>query len=169
MSCWRKSVLMLAAGAFLLAGAPAYGQKKLKGKRADVRDVSGAVRGEQVRGYGPSNLPRTPRSEDGRLYYYLEAVSVTAIRNRLPARSYSFWPRLTLAADAEDDVVEEMLPVVRDAITLALTDIAQVDWAGEARIDPAVAGDFARERIDAVLGGGVLDAVDFLHIEVQVF
>lgn len=166
MSRRLRLLLPLLVAAFGLTAAPGYGQQ---GKRATLRDVTDVIKGEELRGYGPADLPRPPFSDDGRPLIYLNPVFVTAVRDRRPARTYSFWARLTLAKDAPDDLLTRKLPMIRDAMALALSDITQVDWPGDARIDLAVASSFAQERVDAAVGGGVLDAIDFLHIEVQVF
>jgi|GEM_PF-2499558 len=161
--------LFIAIGAILLgaglSSAPADAQRQ--GKRASVQEVTKAVRGESQKEFGPTNLPRPPETEDGREYVYLEVIFVTAIRDRRPARTYSFWPRLTMSKDAPSDAYWRGLPRVRDAMTLALAEVTQIDWPGPTQLDAALASRLAQKRADAAMGGGVVDEIEFLHIEVQ--
>lgn len=140
-----------------------------QGQRANIGDVAKSVRGEATQPYGPTDLPRQPESEDGRSYVYMEVIFVSAIRDRRPARTYSFWPRLTMSEDASTSNFWRARARVRDAMLMALTEIVQVDWGGEAQLDSDLAEQFARRNADAAMGGGKLDAIDFLHIEVEVF
>ncbi len=131
-------------------------------------DVAKSVRGESTP-YGPTDMPRPAESEDGRAYIYMEVLFVSAIRDRRPARTYSFWPRLTMSEDGATSDFWRARARVRDAMLMALAEIAQVDWAGEAQFDARLAEQFARRNADAAMGGGKLDAIDFLYIEVEVF
>jgi len=162
----RFSLALIPILALLLLPPSADAQQ---GKRASTEDVSRAVRGDAQQPYGPTNLPRPEETEDGRAYIYMEVVFVTAVRDRRPARVYSFWPRITMAKDAPSAAFRKGLPIMRDALTLALAEVTQIDWPGELQLDAALASQAARERADAALGGGVVDEVEFMHIEVQAY
>lgn len=165
------SVRMLFAlpllAALTLASAPAFGQGA--GKRADVGDVSKAVGGDTSKYYGPIDLPRPPQTDDGRDLVYMDPVFVTAIRRRRPARTYTFWPRLTMTKDATSSNFFRARALVRDAMMVSLAQIAQIDWPGDTKFDAPLASRAARQRVDLVLGGGKVDAIDFLYIQVQMF
>ena len=161
----RAATFLLAFTAFAFAAADAAAQ----GKRANVGEVSKSFRGDSSGAYGPTNLPRPPETEDGRDYVYLEVVFITAVRDRRPARTYSFWPRITMSEGVNGTEFWRARQRVRDAMVLALAEIVQVDWGGEAQLDATLAAQLARRNADAALGGGKVDAIEFLHIEVQVF
>lgn len=146
--------------------APAAAQQ---GKRASVTDVSKEVRGEGTGPLGPGGMPRPDKTEDGRDYYYFEAVYVTAIRDYLPARKYTLWTRLILAEEKTDADIDEVKPQIRDALITALSDMVQIDWGGDAEFDTDMASQIAMDQIQSIVGEGAIDALDFPLIEVQVF
>lgn len=160
--------LFAALAVLLLTGAPdAFAQGS--GKRANVSDVSKAVNRGEGGTYGPTNLPRPPATEDGRDLVYLDVVFITALRDNRPARLYSFWPRLTMATDASATDYYRNSAHVQDAMITALAQVAQIDWPGESKLDVGLASQLSKDTVNRALGGVPLDAIDFLHIEVQVF
>lgn len=160
--------LFAALAALLLAGAPdAFAQGS--GKRANVSEVSKNVSGGEEGTYGPTNLPRPPATEDGRDLVYLEVMFITALRDNRPARTYSLWPRLTMSPDASASNYYRNSAHVRDAMITALAQVAQIDWPGESKLDVGLASQLTKETVNRALGGVQLDAIDFLHIEVQAF
>lgn len=163
-----RTICLAALAAILtLTALPAFAQGS--GRRADVGEVSKAIGGDTKKYYGPTDLPRPPFAEDGREFVYLDPVFVTAIRGRRPARTYSFWPRITMSKESPSSNFFRQRSMVRDALMLALAQIAQIDWPGEIMFDAALASRAAQARIDQALGGGKIDAIDFLYIDVQVF
>ncbi len=136
-----------------------------QGKRANVTEVSKEVRGENE---GPGAMPRPDKTEDGREYYYMDAVYVTAIRDFIPARKYTLWTRMILAEDKKDAEIDAVIPLIQDALITALSDMVQIDWGGDAEIDSDIASQIAKDRVESIVGEGVVDALDFQRIEVQV-
>ena len=47
--------------------------------------------------------------------------------------------------------------------------MVQIDWGGDAEIDSDIASQIAKDRVESIVGEGVVDALDFQRIEVQVF
>ena len=150
----------------ILIAAPAFAQQ---GERASLSEVSKSVRGEVDVPIGPGGIPQPPAAEDGRPYYYTEIVRLTAIRDFRPVRTYAVWPRLTLPLEGSVSETARKNAAITEAILLALSEVTQVDWPGEAKIDLEVATAYARQRLASVMEDGELDALDFIHIEVQVF
>ena len=70
-------------------------------------------------------------------------------------------------AQALSDVAEA-LAAYFDRIAEADRSLTPVDEV-EAMFDAALASQVAQKQIDKALGGGKVDAIDFLHIEVQLF
>lgn len=163
----RPLVLTVFAVCIALSSIPAYGQGA--GRRADVAEVAKAVSGDNKKYFGPTNLPRPPFTEDGRHLVYMDPVFVSAIRGRRPVRTYTFWPRLTMSDGADQSDFFSKRAHVRDAVMLALAQIAQIDWPGETMFDAALASRASKARIAGTLGDGNVDAIDFLFIDVQVF
>lgn len=161
-----RSLILIFAAVFALVSLDAAAQQS---KRARVQDVSKAVRGEEDVPTGPAGIPRPPKSEDGRDYVYLDAVYVTAIRERRAARTYTMWPRVTVPEDGRATDIDRAEHRIRDALVAALTEVAQIDWPGPSKIDLGVASELAKARVVAVLGKGKVDALDFIHVEVQLF
>lgn len=140
-----------------------------KGQRASVTDVTKEVRGEGEGPVGPGGMPRPDKTEDGRDYYYFEAVYITAIRDNLPARKYTLWTRLVLAEEKTDADIDEVKPQIRDALITALSDMVQIDWGGDAEFDTDIASQIAMDQIQSIVREGTVEALDFPLIEVQVF
>ena len=99
----------------------------------------------------------------------MNAVYVTAIRDFIPASKYTLWTRMILAEDKKDVEIDAVRPFIRDALITALSDMVQIDWGGDAEIDSDIASEVAKDRIESIVGEGVVDALDFQRIEVQVF
>lgn len=150
----------------VLTMQPAAAQQ---GQRASVTDVSKEARGESTTPTGPGGMPRPEKTEDGRDYYYFEPLNLMAIRDHQPVRKYTLFTRIILGEDTTDDDINEAKPLIRDALILALTDMAQVDWGGEAGFDQDLASRIAKDHIEAIIGEGSLDGLDFPLIQVQVF
>ena len=150
----------------LFIAPPAIAQQ---GGRASVTDVSKEVRGEGEGPVGPGGLPQPDKTEDGSEFHYLDALYVTAIRDFLPARKYTLYTRMILAEDREDAEIDAVKPYVRDALITALSDMVQIDWGGDAQLDTEIASQIAKARVVSIVGEGVVDALDFQRIEVQVF
>ncbi len=153
----------------LLLAALAVTPEHASAQRADVGEVSKSIRGEYQGTYGPTNLPRPMEAEDGRKYVYLDAIMITAVRDRRPARTYAFWPRLTMAKGVGQQVYWQGLPRARDAMMMALAEVTQIDWPGVTKLDAALAAAVAQKRADAAMGGGVIEEIEFMHIEVALY
>ncbi|MGZ0190044.1 MAG: hypothetical protein ACKVH0_18910 [Alphaproteobacteria bacterium] len=164
----KHSIIALIVAA-CCAAAPSVAVAQQKGKRASITDVSKNVRGEDTTPNGPNGFPQPPKAEDGRDYVYLGVVHVTAIRNRRAARSYGVWPRFTLPEGSSPDDLLAVEVIIQDTLVSSLTEIAQIDWPGAAKLDTAIAAQLAKQRVDAILGKDKIDALDFVHVEVQVF
>jgi len=162
----RRLAAALLFAAASLAASEAVAQQ---GQRASVQDVSKAVRGEETAPIGPGGVPQPPKAEDGRDYVYLDVVRVTAIRERRAARTYAVWPRITVAKEHDPAVFAAAAPRLMDALVTTLSEMAQVDWPGEARMDLSLAAELAKTQAEAIVGAGELDALDFVHVEVQIF
>jgi hypothetical protein len=163
---WKRALPAVVLVAVMLFAAPTDAQQ---GKRANVTEVSKEVRGESEGPVGPGGMPRPDKTEDGREFYYMDAVYVTAIRDFIPARKYTLWTRMILAEDKKDAEIDEVRPLIRDALITALSDMVQIDWGGDAEIDSDIASQIAKDRVESIVGEGVVDALDFQRIEVQVF
>lgn len=161
-----RLLIALTLAIAVFSATPAAAQK---GGRASVTDVSKEVRGESEGPVGPGGLPRPDKTEDGREFYYLEALYVTAIRDFLPARKYTLYTRMILAEDRKDEEIDAVRPFVRDALITALSDMVQIDWGGDAELDTDIASQIAKDQVISIVGEGVVDALDFQRIEVQVF
>ena len=46
--------------------------------------------------------------------------------------------------------------------------MVQIDWGGDAEIDSDIVSQIAKDRVELIVGEGVVDALDFQRIEVQV-
>lgn len=139
------------------------------GKRANVGEVSKAVSGSEDATYSPGGLARPPKTEDGRDLVYMEVMFVTALRENRPARLYSLWPRLTMSPDASASNYYGSSAQVRDAMITVLGQLVQIDWPGESHLDVGLASQLAKDNVNRALGSVKLDAIDFVHIEVQIY
>ena len=163
---WKRAIPTVVLVAATVFGSSTDAQQ---GKRAYVTEVSKEVRGEGETPAGPPGMPRPDKTEDGRDFYYMDAVYVTSIRDFIPARKYTLWTRIILAEDKKDAEIGAFTPFIRDVLITALSDMVQIDWGGDAEADSDIASQVAKDRIESILGEVVFDALDFKRIEVQVF
>ena len=99
----------------------------------------------------------------------MDAVYVTAIRDFIPCPQIYALDADDLAEDKKDAEIDAVRPFIRDALITALSDMVQIDWGGDAEIDSDIASQIAKDRVESIVGEGVVDALDFQRIEVQVF
>ena len=68
---WKPTTSVVIVVAAALFALPTQAQQ---GKRANVTDVSKEVRGESDGPVGPGGMPRPDKTEDGREFYYMDAI-----------------------------------------------------------------------------------------------